>query len=113
MDTENRALVSAIAVTSIVALVGLIGYWYVQLPLPVGEAMETYHLGDRWRLMLMSASGQAVPLGRYADHGSCDGARQAYVQQAREEGRAIPRVTCERTQVWWIRVLTWLSDRGG
>jgi hypothetical protein len=111
MDTADKARGLAIMVTGIVALLGLIGYQYLQLPVPIGAAMEAYHRGDRWRLMLTPASGQAVPLGRYVDHGGCKGAQQAYRRQAVGEGRPVPRLTCERTQVWWIRALAWLGAK--
>jgi hypothetical protein len=109
MGHEDKARFLTIALTGMVALVGLIGYQYVQLPMPVGEAIEAYQRGDRWRLMLAPASGVAVPLGRYADKEGCEGARQAYVRQAVEEGRSVSRLTCERTQVWWIRTVAWLG----
>jgi hypothetical protein len=101
----------ALALTGMVALVGLIGYQYVQLPVPLGEAIEAYQRGDRWGLMLTPESGVAVPLGRYADKAGCEGARQAYRRQAVAAGRSHRRLTCERTQVWWIRTAAWLGAK--
>jgi hypothetical protein len=111
MEHEDKARILALALTGMVALVGLIGYQYVQLPMPVGKAIEAYQRGDRWRLMLTPESGVAVPLGRYADKEGCEGAWQAYMRQAVEAGRSVPRLTCERTQVWWIRTAAWLGAK--